>query len=48
MSSLRAKHFKMRSDPKRLLESLVRVKKICDKHNLSFWLNYGALLGVVR
>jgi len=40
--------FKTRSDTKGLAESLIEIKAICDKYELFFWLNYGALLGTVR
>ena len=42
------KKFKIRSDPKSLASSLIEVKKVCDNYGLFFWLNYGALLGMVR
>lgn len=40
--------FKMRSDTNGLAKTLIIIKTICDKHELFFWLNYGALLGMIR
>ena len=40
--------FKTKSDTNGLAASLIAIKEVCDKHELFFWLNYGALLGMVR
>ena len=32
----------------RMLEILVQVSSICDKHAIPYWIDYGTLLGAVR
>lgn len=32
----------------RMLEILVQVSSICDKHSIPYWIDYGTLLGAVR
>jgi len=40
--------FETRSDTHELAMSLIEINDICKKNELYFWLNYGALLGMVR
>ena len=41
-------NFKKQSNTKKLVIALIELKQICDEHGLPFWLNFGALLGMVR
>jgi lipopolysaccharide cholinephosphotransferase len=38
----------LRKAQMRMLEILVHVSAICDKHAISYWIDYGTLLGAVR
>jgi len=38
----------LRKAQMRMLEILVEVDKICKKHNINYWIDYGTLLGAVR
>jgi len=38
----------LRNAQLRILEILIEVDKICKKHNIQYWLDYGTLLGAVR
>jgi hypothetical protein len=40
--------FEVRSDINELATSLIEIKSFCDSYELFFWLNFGALLGMVR
>tara|TARA_Y100000739_G_C20532786_1_gene429751 strand:+ start:66 stop:893 length:828 start_codon:yes stop_codon:yes gene_type:complete len=42
------KSFKSQSDTKLLSKSILDVLRITNKHKLKVWLNYGALLGMIR
>tara|TARA_B110000977_G_scaffold200611_1_gene291778 strand:+ start:1715 stop:2542 length:828 start_codon:yes stop_codon:yes gene_type:complete len=48
MTKNQSEEFEVRSDTQYLSKCLIQVKDICEKHDLFFWLNYGALLGMVR
>ena len=41
-------NFKTQSNTNELVSALIELKRICDEQDLRFWLNYGALLGMVR
>jgi len=38
----------LRKAQMRMLEILIEVDKICKKHNIDYWLDFGTLLGAVR
>ena len=38
----------LRKAQMRMLEILVHVSAICDTHAISYWIDYGTLLGAVR
>jgi len=38
----------LRKAQMRMLEILIEVDKICRKHNITYWLDFGTLLGAVR
>jgi len=42
------KNFAVKTDTKSLARSIIQVIEISKKHDLHCWLNYGALLGMVR
>jgi phosphorylcholine metabolism protein LicD len=42
------KNFEVKTDTKSLARSIIQVIEISKKHDLHCWLNYGALLGMVR
>ena len=48
MDKNQSARFETRSDTQELALSLIEINGICKKHGLYFWLNYGALLGMVR
>lgn len=48
MEKKESANFKKQSNTKKLVIALIELKKICDEHGLPFWLNFGALLGMVR
>lgn len=48
MDTEQSARFEARSDPQELAMSLIEINDICKKYELHFWLNYGALLGMVR
>ncbi len=39
---------KLRKAQLRMVEILVEIDKVCRKHNITYWLDYGTLLGAVR
>jgi hypothetical protein len=48
MEKNQSAEFEVRSDTQHLAKCLIQIKNICEENELFFWLNYGALLGMVR
>ena len=38
----------LRKAQTKMLDILVEVDKVCRKHNITYWIDYGTLLGAIR
>ena len=45
---MKSKNFKVQSNTKELSNAIIEVTKCAEKNGLICWINYGALLGIIR